>query len=111
MSDITIWNLLEGELGILAASVPYLKSTFDNVLKRFGILKINDEIQGATSVRVADYDYESELEAFRRQSQMNASSGDKLDIQVGQIIPDTDTEVSSVPSQSPGKDLGLQNNV
>jgi len=34
MSDITIWNLLEGELGILAACIPYLKSTFERGLKK-----------------------------------------------------------------------------
>lgn len=104
MVDITIWNLLEGELGIIAACVPYLKSTFDHALKRLGFLKESEELHGATSVRISDYNYDMEFEEYRRRRESKVGNSDEADISVAQIIPDTDTEISSVPTQGLEKD-------
>jgi hypothetical protein len=36
--DITMWCFLEQQLGIIAGCLPYLKSTFERALTRFGLL-------------------------------------------------------------------------
>lgn len=76
MSDITIWNLLEGELAILAACIPYLKSSSENLLKRVGFLEEDKEVHGATSVRVSGYDDDLEMAATRRR--MEARMEEKM---------------------------------
>jgi len=91
MSDITIWNLLEGQLAILAACIPYLKSTSEQVLKRLGILKEDKAPHGATSVRISGYDYDGEIEACRRRMEAKGDEKDETDVSVMEMTTQTDT--------------------
>jgi hypothetical protein len=104
MNDIAIWNLLEGQLGIIAACIPYLKSTFERILKRMGVLKEDDVPHGATSVRVSGYDYDKEMEAIRRRMEANARRKDLLELSVTDTSTPSDTPVNASTHSSASSD-------
>jgi hypothetical protein len=90
MSDISIWNLLEGELAIFAACIPYLKSTMERALKKMGLLKENHTVHGATSVRISGHDYDVEMEAARRRMEKRGGEKDDADESVAELTPPSD---------------------
>ena len=90
MSDISIWNLLEGELAIIAACIPYLKNTMERALQKFGFLKEVHGDHGATSVRISGHDYDMEMEAARRRMERRGREEEDADEWVPELTPRSD---------------------
>lgn len=105
MVDITTWNLLEGEIGIIVACIPYLKALFERVSRRLGILKKDRGVYGATSIRISGYDYDSEIAAHKRRMKAKGDKNDEIDLSVTETTSQSDTrdKVKGQDSITPGE--------
>jgi hypothetical protein len=101
MNDISIWNLLEGELAILAACIPYLKSSSENLLRRLGLLKEDKALHGATSVRISGYDYDMEMAATRQRMERKKVGEDESSVSATETVPQSDTHSQDFISSGP----------